>query len=357
MSKSSTRYVSQSGLTVGMDVGDKYCHLCILDEDAEIVEEGRVATTKVALTRRLSALEPSLVAIEVGTHSRWLSRLIEGLGHICLIANAYEARKRAGDRKNDRLDAESLAREARSDPHKLKPLTHRGEQAAADLALVLSRDVLVRARSMLILRVRGLSKAHGARLPKCDARYFPEKVTDLVPEDLGPAVQPLLETIRSLSDQIHDLDKQLDRLAEERYPEAKGLQQVAGVGPLISLAFVLTLEQPYRFKDSRDVGAYVGLVPRQRQSGERDPELGITKAGNAYLRYLLVQGAQYIVGPHGPDSHLRLWALRRAGGKNAKKRTVVAVARKLAVLLHRLWLTGEVYEPLRGEPAGEVSAA
>lgn len=357
MSKSNTGYRSQSGLTVGLDVGDRYCHICVLDEAAEIVDEGRVPTTKMALTRRLSALEPSLVAIEVGTHSRWLSQLIEELGHTCLIANAYAASRFAGERKNDRIDAESLARQARSDPQKLKPLSHRGESAAADLALVRSRDILVRARSMLILRVRGLSKAHGSRLPACDARYFSVKVADLTPEALEPAVQPLLEAIRSLSDQIQVLDKQLEQLAEERYPEAMVLRQVPGVGPLISLSFVLTLEDPYRFKDSRDVGAYLGLVPRQRQSGERDPELGITKAGDAFLRHLLVQGAHYIVGVHGPDCHLRRWALRRGGGKNARKRTVIAVARKLAVLLHRLWVTGEVYEPLRGEPAEEVVAA
>lgn len=357
MSKSNTRYGSQSGLTVGLDVGDKYCHICVLDEAAEIVDEGRVPATKTALTRRLSALKPSLVAIEVGTHSRWLSQLIEEQGHTCLIANAYAASRFAGERKNDKIDAESLAREARSDPQKLKPISHRGESAAADLAVVHSRDILVRARSMLILRVRGLSKAHGSRLPACDARHFSVKVAELVAEVLGPAVQPLLEAIRSLSDQIQVLDKQLEQLAEERYPETMVLRQVAGVGPLISLSYVLTLEDPYRFKRSREVGAYLGLVPRQRQSGQRDPELGITKAGDAFLRHLLVQGAHYILGVHGPDSHLRRWALRRGGGKNARKRTVIAVARKLAVLLHRLWVTGAVYEPLRGEPSQEVAVA
>jgi transposase len=322
----------------------------VLDAQADVLEESRVRTTADALTRRLAELPPSLVVIEVGTHSRWLSRLIEAQGHVCLVANAYEARRLAGDRKNDKLDAETLARFARSDPWLLRPLAHRSESAAADLALVHSRQALVAARTMLINRARGVAKSFGARLPECDARYFPERVASAIPQTLAAAVQPLLDAVASLSLQIHALDKQIDRLVDERYPEARGLQQVPGVGPIISLTFVLTLEDPLRFQRSRQVGAYLGLVPRQRQSGDQDPELGITRAGDAYLRQLMVQGAHYITGFRGPDSHLRRWALQRGGGKNARKRTVVAVARKLAVLLHRLWVTGEVYEPLRGEP-------
>ena len=357
MSKGSTRFISKSGLTVGIDVGDKYCHFCVLDEDGSIAEESRVATTRTALTRRLSVMEPSLVVIEVGGHSRWFSRLIEELGHTCLVANAYEARQLAGNRrKNDRLDAELLARFGRADPQLLRPLSHRGEQAAADLVMITSRSMLVRTRTTYISRIRGLAKAFGLRLPACDARYFSQRVSDLLPEVLLPAVLPLLRSIEAVNQEIAALDREVERLAQERYPEAKGLQQIPGVGPLISLTFVLTLEDPWRFKSSRRVGSYVGLVPKQRQSGDTDPALGISKTGNAYLRQLLVQGAHYITGVHGPDCHLKRWADRRAGGKNARKRTVIAVARKLAVLLHRLWITGEVYEPLRGERLTEVAA-
>ena len=357
MRKGSTQYKSDSGLTVGIDVGDKYSHVCILDEEAEVLEESRVRTSREALIRRLDELEPSLVIIEVGTHSRWLNGLIEELGHTCLVANAQEARRLTGDRKDDKLDAETLARLGRADPWLLRPLTHRSEAAAADLALVHSRHTLVTSRTIAINRVRGLMKSFGIRLPDCDARNFADRVTALVPEGLKPAVEPLLETIAGLTTRIHALDKQVEALAAERYPEAHALQQVPGVGPLTSLTFVLTLEDPFRFSKSRSVGAYLGLVPRRRQSGEHDPELGITKAGDAYLRYLLVQCAHYITGVHGPDSDLRRWALKRTGGKNAKKRTVVALARKLAVLLHRLWITGEVYEPLHEEAKREVTAA
>jgi transposase len=156
--------------------------------------------------------------------------------------------------------------------------------------------------------------------------------------------------ITQLSEQIASSDKRIEALIQERYPETEALRQVPGVGPIISLSYVLTLGDPTRFKMSRQVGPYLGLVPRQRESGQRSPALRISKAGNKYLRQLLVQGAHYILGYRGPDTDLRRWGLdHAAGGKASKKRAIVGVARKLAVLLHRLWVTGEAYIPLRSE--------
>ena len=356
MTNASTKFTSQSGVTVGIDLGDKFSQLCLLDADG-VVEEARLRTTVEALTARLSQLEPSLVVIEVGAHSRWVSSLAESLGHTCLVANAHEASQLYGRRKNDRDDALTLAQQARLNPARLCPVQHRGEQAFTDLAIVHSRASLVDARTMLINRVRGLVKTTGGRLPKCDARNFSERVAALVPQALEPAIQPLLEMLSRLTSQILAFDKQIEVLIEERYPEAARLRQIKGVGPLIALTYVLTLEEPTRFRRSRSVGAYLGLTPKRRQSGDSDPELGISKAGDAYLRKLLMQGAHYIVGPFGPDCDLRRWGLKRAGGKNANKRMLVAVARKLAVLLHRLWLTDAEYEPLRGEAKEEVVTA
>jgi transposase len=126
---------------------------------------------------------------------------------------------------------------------------------------------------------------------------------------------------------------------------------------LIALTFVLTIEDRDRFQKSRDVGCYVGLRPKRSESGESQPQLRITKEGDVYLRKMLVQGAHYILGYRGPDTDLKRWGRRLAGqGKNAKKRAVVAVARKLGILLHRLWVTGEVYEPLRNSRARPVAA-
>jgi transposase len=198
-------------------------------------------------------------------------------------------------------------------------------------------------------RVRGAVKSFGARLPKCPARSFHNKVVEHIPEALWPAVEPLLETIGSLTERIREYDRQLQLMCQEHYPETELLRQVEGVGALTALTFVLTLEDPYRFERSRSVGAYLGLVPARDQSGDRDPQRHISKEGDEMLRKLLVGSANYILGPFGSDSDLRRHGEKIAsrGGKNAKKRAVVAVARKLSVLLHSLWLSAEVYEPLR----------
>ena len=274
---------------------------------------------------------------------------MESCGHEVLVANARKVRLIYGEgRKSDKLDAENLARLARLDPKLLSPLKHRDEASQAHLALVRSREALVSTRTKLVNHVRGSVKSFGGRLSKCSAQSFHKKAAADIPEPLKPALEPLLETIESLSARIRQFDRELEALAEEFYPETKLLRQVNGIGPLSALAFVLILENPERFETSRMVGAYARLVPAKHQSGESDPQKRISKRGDEMLRRLLVSSSQYILGPFGEDSDLRRHGLKIAerGGKRAKKRAVVAVARKLAVLLHRLWLTGELYEPL-----------
>jgi transposase len=184
-------------------------------------------------------------------------------------------------------------------------------------------------------------------------------VKPAVPAAVAPALVPLLDTIAELTARIRSYDHAVEHLAAASYPVTAVLRQVSGVGPLTSLAFVLTLEEPTRFRNGRAVGAYLGLCPRRRQSASWEPQLRITKAGDAFVRRLLVGSAQYILGPFGPDSDLRRYGLRicARGGKTAKKRAVVAVARKLAALLYALWRTGAAYEPLRDTARNEVHAA
>lgn len=343
-------------LTIGVDVSDRYTHLCGIDAAAEVVEETRIATSDPALRRHFAGRDAARVVLEVGTHSRWIAALLGELGHEVILANPRKLRLiYENDRKSDRVDAEYLARLGRLDPTLLAPIEHRGAQAQADLAVLRSRDLLVRTRARLVNHVRGSVKAVGARLPSCTTASFATKVTDELPSELAPALTPILETIGELSRRIRRYDKQIEALADDRYPETALLRQVVGVGPITALCYVLTIEDPARFPRSRAVGAYLGLVPRRSESGEAEPQLGITKAGNRTLRSLLVGAAHYILGPFGPDCDLRRWGLRLAerGGANAKKRAVVAVARKLAVLLHHLWITGEVYEPLHNAAAHE----
>jgi transposase len=346
------RELSWRGMTVGLDLSDKFTSLCFIDDSGEVIEEGRLRTTEAALAQRFGALAPCRMVLEVGTHSPWVSRLLASQGHKVIVANPGRVRLIAESvRKTDRSDAETLARLGRIDPQLLSPVSHRDVEAQADLAVIRAREALVCSRTSLICHVRGSVKSMGARLPACDAYLFHKKVSDAVPAELQPALAPVLELIASLTTQIKAMDKRIDALIRERYPVARVLQQVPGVGPLISLAFILTIGDPSRFKKSRQIGPYLGLVPRRRESGERSPQLGISKAGNGYLRKLLVNGSHYILGFRGADTDLRRWGLLHAmtGGKNGKKRAVVAVARKLAILLHRLWVTGEVYIPIRNQ--------
>lgn len=334
---------------IGLDLGDKFTYLTILDQKGEVIEESRLPTTRDSLQRKFSMLSSCRVAMEVGSHSRWVSHLLKDLGHAVLVANARKLRAiYHNPRKGDRADAETLARLARLDPELLSPIHHRSPQAQAHLAVIRSRDALVRSRTLLINHTRGIAKSSGERLPACSAEAFADKVAPSIPRELLPALSPILDTIATLTKRIRGYDRQIERLCQEQYPETNLMRSVGGVGPLTSLAYVLTLESAERIAKSRDAGPVLGLVPRRDQSGDRDPQLRITKTGDSYLRRLLVGSAQYILGPFGPDCDLRRWGLKLAerGGKNAKRRAVVAVARKLAILLHHLWKTGEVYDPL-----------
>jgi transposase len=349
-------------ITAGLDLGDKYSYLCLIDTlSGEVMEEGRLRTTPEALRRRFASERPPMrIAIEAGTHSPWVSRVLEQCGHEVLVANARKVRLiYANKRKTDEMDAENLARLARVDPKLLYPLKHRGEDSQAHMAIVRSRQALVDCRTQLVNHVRGAVKSFGARLPKCPARSFHKKAAEHIPEPLLPALGPILEQIGSLTERIRDYERKLEEISKEHYPETELLRQVEGIGPLTALTFVLTIEDPYRFEKSRSVGAYLGLVPARDQSGDRDPQKRISKEGDQMLRKLLVGSAHYILGPFGSDSDLRRHGEKIAsrGGKNAKKRAAVAVARKLAVLLHSLWVSGEVYEPLRNARTSALRAA
>ena len=339
-----------STLTIGIDLGDRKSHVCVLDAAGEVVEESRIATTPRALRARFECLARTRIAHEVGGHSAWVSELLKELGHEVIVANARKLRMIfQNDSKNDRLDAEQLARVARMDPKLLYPIDHRDRSARADLAVMRSRDALVTTRTRLVNHIHGVLKSFGYRVKKYAAPGFHRQVAGEIPDELKPALQPLLDALAAIAEHILVFDREIHRLSTKEYPETALLEQVGGVGPITALCYVLTIEDPRRIDCSRNVGAYLGLRPKQRQSGKRDPELRITKAGDRDLRRLLVQCAQYILGPFGKDCDLRRWGLELAdrGGATAKKKAVIAVARKLAVLLHRLWLTGEVYEPLR----------
>jgi len=355
-----SRNISQPQLTIGLDLGDRDSWYCVLDEAGQIQREQRVRTTAKALGEVFGAMPRSRIVLETGTHSPWISRLLTELGHEVIVANARKVRLIGESRKkDDRLDAQTLARLARIDPALLSPVKHRSAQAQADLTMIRARTGLVRARTGLVNTARGVAKSYGERLRGCNVRNMnPEKAAGLSPE-LQRALEPLLSAIEELSERITEYNDRIEVLAQESYPQVALLKQIKGVGTLIALTFLLTLEDPHRFRKSRDVGCYLGLQPGRRNSGQSEPQMHISKEGDPYLRTLLVQGAQHILGPFGIDCDLRRWGLKLAerGGRNAKKRAIIATARKLAVLLHHLWVSAEVYEPLHNSSRTTVAAA
>ena len=335
--------------TVGLDISDRDSHFHVMRGDGVTLSTGKVATVASELTQRFDEWAGCRLVIEAGCHSPWISRLGLARGLEVVVANPRRVELIAkSDKKTDRTDAETLARLGKSNIEVLAPITHRSKQAQEHLAVLRARNAAVSARTMLINQVRGTLKSHGHRAPKCAAQCFASRVKETIAAELAPALLPIVELIAHTDQAIRGYDKKLEGIAEEHYPVTEQLRAIRGVGPIVSLALVLTLDDPKRYK-ARDVGAYLGLVPRMQCSGKMQPQLGITKAGDREMRRLLVISANYILGRHGPDCDLRRFGLRLAGDggdKNAKKRAKVAVARKLAILMHHLWRTGAVYDPL-----------
>jgi transposase len=344
--------------TVGLDLSDRMSQFHVLRGDDVPLGKGKVATEREALAKLFDRWKGCRLVLEAGGHSPWISRLGQECGLEVVVANPRRVELISkSDKKTDRTDAETLARLGRSDVKLLSPIEHRSKEAQEHLSVQRARNALVSSRTALINHVRGVLKSHGHRGPQCGAERFAAQVQRELPKELEPALAPLLRLLLSTNAEIKGLDKKLAQIAHEHYPVTRLLQGAAGVGPIVSLTYVLTLGKHERFK-GRDVGAYLGLVPRLNASGQRDPQLHITKAGDREVRRLLVLSANYILGRYGPDCDLRRFGQRIEGDgtdKKAKKRARVAVARKLAVLLHHLWKTGAVYDPFylakkRGEP-------
>ena len=339
----------QVELTIGIDLGDDvWSHYCTLNQQGGVIDRGRFRTTPKAIEKWFVDVPHARVAMEAGVHSIWISEQLQELGHEVIVANVRELRAIShSDRKSDQVDAEKLARYARLDPNILRPIAHRTVEQQQALTLIRARALLVRLRTAAINAVRGLTKACGHRMPASATPCFAQRSMAAMPPGLGQALGPVLQQIAEMTSKIKQYDRQIQQLGQTEYPETQALLKVHGIGHLTALTFVLTLGSKERFKRSRDVGCYLGLRPMRSQSGEHDPQLGITHAGNAYLRSLLIECSNHILRPHGKDSALRQWGLHLAarGGKQARSKAVVAVARKLAVLLHRLWTTQESYMP------------
>jgi transposase len=340
--------VVTNGFTLGLDLGDRSHHVCVMDDTGQIVREGALPNTRPALAKLLADYPRATIALEAGTHSPWISRYLTDLGAHVLVANPRKLHAISrSERKCDQRDAQMLARLARVDPALLHPIQHGTAQAQHDLLGLKLRDALVRTRVNLINAVRFTLKSLGHSVRNPSSESFHKTVLADIPADCLPVIQPLLTVLAQVTEQIKGMEHDLVQRSRKEYPATQRLQQIAGVGPLTALCFVLKIGDPQRFGRGRDVGAYLGLCPRRDQSGGTDKQLRISKCGDGLLRRLLVSAAHYILGPFGPACALREHGQRLTGTGSVreKKRAVVAVARKLAVLLLSLWKHGTEYEP------------
>jgi transposase len=351
-----------NSLVIGIDLGDRTSFYCVRTRDQQQVATGTIPTTLNGMAAFFEGWKRQRVTLETGTHSRWVAQLLDLLGHEVIVGNSRKLKLiTQNDQKSDKVDAGLLSKLGCVGIEWLHPVYRRSERVQRDLTLVRAREALMEARTGLINHVRGQVKSFGCRLPACGADQFAEMAKKELPEALRPALAGVLEILEELEDQLHRYDCQVKQACEEKYPETQWLLQISGVGPLTALTYVLTIEEPGRFAHSRDVGSYLGLVAKRRQSGGRDPQLGITKTGDEMLRKLLVNCAHHILGHVGADSNLRRWGLelvakgQKAGQQGARKRAATAVARKLAVVMHRLWADRRKYEPLNNQTAAPAA--
>ncbi|MBN1549868.1 IS110 family transposase, partial [bacterium] len=314
--------------TIGLDLGDRNHMVCVLEFYGKVELKNQIENNSESIISFFSGYSGATVAMEAGAQSLWISQLLEKMGLTVLVGNPGKLRMIwKSDKKDDYRDALMLARIARFDPDLLCPIKHRSMETQYDLNQIKARDVLVRTRTNLINFSKGVLKQFGLKVESCGSEVFHKRAADVVPLELKSCLDPILETLEKLTSQIRGYDKQIDQLCKEKYPETIAVRQIRGVGSLTALAYMLILESPDRFPKSRDVGPFLGLTPRRDQSGEVDKQLRITKSGNLYLRRLMVGSAQYILGPFGEDCDLRRFGerLSERGGKNAKRRAVVAV--------------------------------
>lgn len=356
MNTKKTKTRTTLNTVIGIDLGDKKHQVCVTDnKNGNIIEEYPMPNNRKHLEKLVAKYPDARIAIEVGTHSTWISRLLTEAGATVIVANARKLRAiYTNDRKSDLLDARMLAKLLRVDHELLHPVKHNSEQCQRDMLPIKMRDTLVRQRVNIVSAIRGTLKSLGLRLPPSSTAAFTQAAGTISQDhpDIFQAVEPSLRVLDEITASIRELDKQIKEIAEKNYPIVEKFQQIRGVGPITSLCFALVLDTPSRFDQPRCAGAFLGLVPRRDQSGDTDKQLPISKTGNVYLRRLLVQSAQYIMGHFGEDCDLRRYGLRLAarGGKAAKKKAIIAVARKLAVLMLAMWQSGSDYEPLKNHP-------
>jgi transposase len=342
---------------IGIDVHKVATQVCILTEDGEFVEF-RIRTEREALTKAFASRARARILLEASTESEWVARHLEALGHEVIVADPnfapmYASRNRKV--KTDRRDARALCEACHLGAYRA---VHRVSDASRMLRKQLSgREALVRTRSRMISLCRALLRQEGIRVPSGGALSFAKRVRTLALGDqLARTVAPLLETHEHVCEQIKHLDALIAE-AVEQDERAKRLTTVPSIGPVTALSFVALVDDIARFSSSAKLCSYLGLVPREYSSGEKQQRGHITKLGDSRLRYLLVECAWGILRRQHPSTQtLRDWALCIAA-RRGKRIAAVALARKLATILFAMTYHGRCFEPERLVRSSTVASA
>lgn len=330
--------------TIGADVSDRTTKICVMTKaeggERRIVVETTCATTKAGFEEALSKFDRSWpVVFETGTHCRWMDRLFKEMGFKTIVGNPGKIPSiTKSNTKNDRNDARELARLAIADPAMLHPVFLRDEVYQQMLRFHHSRNMLISQRTQTINQIRGFAKSMGHRIECSSTEKFHELSKADWPRELEECAWPLMGVLKTVNLKIKAYDRLIERLAErpEFKPMVERVRVVYGVGVIGSTVFVAAIGgRPDRFDHTRDIGAYLGMIPKQDQSGDDDKQLHITHAGADIVRATLVECAGVVMMSNAKDTDLKLKGLRIAmhGGGIAKKKAKVAVARALAVTM------------------------
>lgn len=351
--------VNKDVRTIGLDLGDTKSTYCVMDAEGRIISESSIVTSRDALTSKFGAMKRARIVLEACGQSNWIAKLLESFGHEVVVANPRQLHLISKSvKKTDRNDARLLARIGRVDLALLQPTHRRGELSIETRTVLNSRRKLVESRTCLINSVRSAAKGVGQKLPSCNSDDFVACASSGLQPKLRALLQPTIDALVVLQQQIERYDEEIAQRCDKSLPQTELLRSIYGVGPQLALGYVAAIDDPSRFARSRDVGPYFGITPRRDQSGDSDPKLRISKHGDGSVRSLLVCAATHIMRTHAPDSDLKRFGEKVQGPSptpRARARARIAVARKLAVLMHRLLKTGEVYEPLHAAQKPKTS--
>jgi len=344
---------------IGIDIGNKLNFICVLNREGKELFVGSIPNTKEAMLEYFDSIEKSSVVLEVCSHSPWISKLLVSIGHDVFICNPRKLSSVTQNiKKSDEEDCQMLAKLLLTGKHLLSPVHHAKEDAMRDFLLIKSRRSLVKCRTILINNSRGVVKAFGERIsPNLSPDAFHKYAGASLKKETYEKIKDLIVVVGKTTDQILKYEKNINTLIKKKYPAAQLLQTINGVGPLTSLTYVLTIDDPARFEKSRDVGAFLGLVPRRDQSGDKDKQLPITKAGSKLLRSLLLNCANFILSEKGEDNQIKRFGLKIRGDGTSKSRSnkaKVAVARKLSVIMHQLWISNTPFISINNNKVGKT---